>query len=285
MNFRTFAASVCGTSHRKKGHCCQDHSGVLEFDNIKAIAVADGHGGSDYFLSDVGAKFAVEAAFNQLKIFCNQVSPSERLSPNGIQNFKFSIKAEWLQSVYKDWNERKDKITINEGHVPVVYGTTLLCAVFIGSQILIVQIGDGSCVVLFDNGEFAIPVPGDEVNFLNVTSSLCDEHVMKKFRHVVLDCDASISPVAALMSTDGLDGCYPIFDNEKFLYRLYNVIIGNIIEHGFEETENELRECFLLGMSERASQDDISFAYMVTEDISLLKTALERRNYAWKEFI
>lgn len=111
--------------------------------------------------------------------------------------------------------------------IPVAYGTTLICAVSIGAQVLVTQIGDGSCVVLQKDG-FKSPVPSDAENFANVTTSLCDAEAYKKFRHVVLDCAESspLEPLAIFLSTDGLDYCYPIYENERWLYRLYGDVPG-----------------------------------------------------------
>lgn len=292
MKFHTFATSVSGASHIETKRPCQDSSGVLEFTNIQAIAVADGHGGSNYFRSEIGSRLAVDVAFNQVKNFCNKVAPFERFSESGIKNFKHSFKQAWIDAVKDDWqknpvdeneprwaevsDEYKKLFTSNKDFVPVAYGTTLLLAVSIGSQVLIMQIGDGTCAVLLSNGEFKIPVPPDEENFLNVTTSLCDINAEQKFRHVILNCDEFIFPAAIFLSTDGLDDCYPPYENENFLYSLYSdVIISSMIEReGFEDTEQELREDFLSEMSVRASGDDISLAYMTVENTDFFKEIL-----------
>ena len=69
IKFRIFAASSTGPKYSERGWDCQDSSGTLQFKNIQAIAVADGHGGSDYFRSAIGSKLAIEVLFNQLKNF------------------------------------------------------------------------------------------------------------------------------------------------------------------------------------------------------------------------
>ena len=69
MRFKTFAASVHGKKYFERGLPCQDFSSELEFDSVQAIAIADGHGGKDYFRSDTGARLAVETAFDRLNYF------------------------------------------------------------------------------------------------------------------------------------------------------------------------------------------------------------------------
>ena len=285
MKFNMFAASIHGKKYFERGLPCQDSSSTLEFDNVQAIAVADGHGGKDYFRSDIGAKLAVEVAFEQIKIFCNELTATERFADSGIKNFELRLWEEWRKAVVKNWKKNsvrddeprwqtvsdkyKARFTSDEKYIPVAYGTTLICAVSIGSQVLVVQIGDGSCIMLQRNGEFKAPVPPDNENFANVTTSLCDDDAFKKFRHVILDCedDSPLSPVAIFLSTDGLDDCYPIYENEKYLYKLYGVIVDSMKDNGFEATQVELRGELLPYMTNRGSNDDISLAYLVTGDL------------------
>ena len=293
MKFRTFAASVHGKKYAERGLPCQDSSSVLEFDNVQAIAVADGHGGKDYFRSDIGARLAVATAFNQIKIFCRDISAGERFSESGINNFELNLLENWIAAVKKNWYENpvsdaeprwqavsdkyKARYASEDKYIPVAYGTTLICAVSIGSQILIVQIGDGTCFVLQRNGEFKIPVPPESDNFANVTTSLCDFDAYKKFRHVVLDCDedSPLAPVAIFLSTDGLDDCYPIYENEKHLDKLYReVILDSVIDNGLSRTRDELRGELLPHMTNHGSNDDISLAYLVTRDLNLLRRIL-----------
>ncbi|MBQ4494378.1 MAG: protein phosphatase 2C domain-containing protein [Selenomonadaceae bacterium] len=298
MRFSTFAASVHGKKYRERGLPCQDSSDALEFDNVQAIAVADGHGGRDYFRSDIGSRLAVQVAFEQIKKFCADIKDSEIFPENSIRYFELELWEEWQRAVKDDWSKNpfnveeerwqgvSDKYkarytSADERYIPVAYGTTLLLAVSIGWQVLLVQIGDGSCVVLQRDGEFKSPVPPDAESFGYVTTSLCDADGYKKFRHVVLDCaeDSPLTPVAIFLSTDGLDDCYPIGDNEKYLYKLYaDTVIDSMIGNGFDKTRESLRLELLPYMTEHGSNDDISLAYLVTDDLYLLKQAVEEQS-------
>ena len=214
MKFRKFAATSHGTKYLAKGWNCQDSSGALDFENVQIIAVADGHGGSDYFRSEYGSKIAIQTLLEQVKIFCKDLKTFERFSDNGIKNFKYDLVQSWRKAVKKDWQERLSGGVLGEGEIRyksvsdkykarytsenpqivenylyTAYGTTLICAISIGTQILILQIGDGSCVVLLKNGELISPVPTDPENFLNVTTSLCDNKSELKIRHAILNCE------------------------------------------------------------------------------------------------
>lgn len=302
MRFNIFAASVHGKKYSERGWACQDSSSVLEFDSVQAVAAADGHGGKDYFRSDTGSRLAVKVAFDRLKRFCKNLEVGQRFSDSGIKSFELALWEEWLAAVKKHWRDNpvsdaeirwqavsdkyKARYLSDERYIPAAYGTTLICAVSIGSQVLIVQIGDGSCVVLQQNGEFKMPVPPESENFANVTTSLCDADACNKFRHAVLDCDdnSPFAPVAIFLSTDGLDDCYPILNNAQWLYRLYaDKIIDSMIKNGFALTREALRDNLLPYMTAHGSNDDISLAYMVTKDMNLLKRTIERQFLLGKE--
>lgn len=297
MKFRTFAASAPGPKYLAKGWNCQDSSDALNFDGVQAVAVADGHGSSNCFRSEIGSKLAIETAFEQIKIFC--ANRTDTFSETGITNFKYSLVSEWRKAVRRDWSLRlSDGKNLGEGEVRydsvsdkykarftsedssivekylyTAYGTTLICALSIGTQVLIFQIGDGTCVVLHKDGRLTAPVPADSENFLNVTTSLCDDHANLKIRHVVLDS----APAAIFLSTDGLDDCYTYYQNEEHLYRFYaDVIIDNMINYSYHDTEKEIVESLLPGMTARGSKDDISLAYLVAEDIEILRAAFNK---------
>ena len=297
MKFRTFAASAPGSKYLAKGWNCQDSSGTLNFDGIQAAAVADGHGSSNCFRSDIGAQLAIKTAFQQIKIFCE--NRTDTFSDTGINNFKYKLVSEWRNAAHRDWSlhldggknlgdgeiryssvsdKYKARFTspdsrVVEKYLYTAYGTTLLCALSIGTQILIFQIGDGTCVVLQQDGRFTTPVPADSENFLNVTTSLCDDKANLKIRHVVLDT----APAAIFLSTDGLDDCYSYYQNEEYLYKFYaDVVIDNMINCGYHDTEKEIVESLLPGMTARGSRDDISLAYLIVEDIEILRAAFNK---------
>ena len=170
MKFNLFAASVHGKKYRERGLPCQDFSATPEFGEVQAVALADGHGGKDYFRSDTGARLAVETAFEQVKIFCRELNADAAFFENGIRNFKLSIVDARRKKVLADWLDRLNTLegearwqsvsdkykarflsadeNIRARYILVAYGTTLLCAISIGTQVLIAQIGDGTCVVL-----------------------------------------------------------------------------------------------------------------------------------------
>jgi len=314
MKYKVFAKSVSGSKYTLKGWECQDSSGKLETDFIQGIAVADGHGSGDCFRSEHGSKIAIEVAFKQILLYCDAENSDEDSEPTyfsetGIINFKYAVWNEWRKVVKNHWNnylvkenvlgeteERYKSVSekyrarytaddkeIVEKYLYVAYGTTLSFAVATPSQVLAMQIGDGSCVILQRDGEFRKPVPSDEDNFLNVTSSLCEDDANLKIRHTVIERgNSSTAPIAIFLSSDGVDDCYPSYMNEKYLYRLYSVIIDNIIKKGYADTEKEIEQSLLTGMTKRGSQDDISLAFFISDNIDYLEEAYKNIDEDYK---
>lgn len=180
-------------------------------------------------------------------------------------------------------NKYKDRYLTKEAdkYLYTAYGTTFLLVLSIESQILLLQIGDGTCVVMQRNGTFSVPVPADENNRLNVTVSLCEEDAYKKIRHAILDNDVpELAPVAVFLSSDGLDDCYPVYHNDKYLYRLYYEILKKLSTDSsakaLDELKQEIKDSLLPNMTFRVSQDDISLAFLVDDDINALREALAR---------
>ena len=312
MKFREFAASSLGPKYAEKNWNCQDSSAKMEFGKIQAVAVADGHGGSNYFRSEFGSKLAIQVLFEQIKIWCADLQEGERFGDTGIKNLKYNFVQKWREAVKKDWYERLQGKSLGEGEIRyesvsekylerynspdpkiveqylyVAYGTTLICAVSIGTQVLILQIGDGTCVLLQRDGEFRVPVPPDEANFLNRTTSLCDEDAVLKIRHAVINCEKNSpnAPAAIFLSTDGLDDCFPYYQNEEHLFKLYaDVILDSIVKRGwlFFLTENEIKNELLPGLSKKASQDDISLAYLIDSNPATLKETFAKIDSRYK---
>ncbi len=303
--YRMFAASVPGAKYAAKGWECQDVSACKDLGQAQAIALADGHGCGDCFRSGIGARLAVETVLQLLQERVPEGRGENRFSETAIRSFKHDLRNRWRDAVREDWEQRLEATgelgkgepryhavsrkyrerflspdkAVREKYLCTAYGTTLLCAVSIGTQILLLQIGDGTCAVLRADGEFATPIPAEEENMLNVTVSMCDEDADRKIRHAVLDCSDwdPASPVAVFLSSDGLDDCYPYDGNEEHLCRLYADILGSALSFGCEATETEILGELLPYMTTKASRDDISLAYIMDREEGLLRNALHNQ--------
>jgi len=71
--YRSFAVTVQGGSHIKSGLVCQDASSFYDDESVSIAVVADGHGDSNCFRSDWGAKFAVACATKGIQKFVKEL--------------------------------------------------------------------------------------------------------------------------------------------------------------------------------------------------------------------
>ena len=195
--YRSFNFTSIGASHIKKGTVCQDYSKSVENDICKLAVISDGHGGADYFRSDRGSRFAVEA-------FCRCVQDAFALSDstdeepsdgsflqNKAKNFVDALNAcktdkqieeqmRWfMRSVVTHWNilveddlsadpfseeemaevSEKAKARYEKGEkVQSAYGATLIGAVITDDFWFGIHIGDGKCVAFDKEGNVFEPM-------------------------------------------------------------------------------------------------------------------------------
>ena len=140
------------------------------------------------------------------------------------------------------------------------YGTTLIAVCQTRNYWFGMQIGDGKCVCISQDGSMYEPIPWDEDCQANITTSICDSEAIEEFRY----CFMKECPVATLMGTDGIDDSYA--DAEE-MYVLYRSILAIFAEHGRETGESEI-QAFLPGLSRKGSGDDVSIAGIVSASLS-----------------
>jgi hypothetical protein len=85
-----------------------------------------------------------------------------------------------------------------------LYGTTLVAGVLLPQAVVLLQQGDGCCVVADEGGRFYAPIPEDERCVGNMTSSLCDEDAAARMRRGVYSRKRMV-PLACFVGTDGVD--------------------------------------------------------------------------------
>lgn len=296
--YRSFNFTSIGASHIKKGTVCQDYSASVTIDNYKLAVVSDGHGGADYFRSDRGSRFAVQA-------FCQCVSDAFTASDNVIQpklneesflknksrNFADALDAcktdkqleermRWfIRSVVARWNilvesdftsdpfseeemtgvSQKAKDKYKNGErLHSAYGATLIGTVITDHFWFGIHIGDGKCVAFGKDGSDCEPIPWDEQCFLNVTTSICDSNAGSEFRYFF---DRDI-PVAVFVGSDGIDDC---FSKDVHLHNFYRTVLTSFAAETEERAVKNLAE-YLPELSKQGSADDMSVACIIDID-------------------
>ena len=202
---------VIGAAHRRQGRPCQDASLAMqsldpEGERLQLMAVADGHGGSRYWLSDVGSRLACEQAAaairEHLKIRSLAAAGWQDWLENELPN---RVQRQWLQAIEADWSQRQEANTAPFS--PLTYGTTLGLVLMNRHWWAVGGLGDWDLMVVPVNGP---PELRNQETDLGgggeATGSLCLEEAgsLWQQRCQFIRCDPGGAPFALLLSTDGL---------------------------------------------------------------------------------
>lgn len=273
---------------------CEDASGFYDDLRMRICVVADGHGSDNYPRTDRGSQFAVDAALKQIRTFVSSIynpdpenaelskKESKELidkllytdinETHLLKNLSQSILKKWYEYVECDVEEnpfQESEMTnvaekykrkylsenVNERRVEKAYGCTLIAYVVTEDFSFGIQIGDGKCVVIDQNGTISEPIPWDENCQLNVTTSICDSDASDEFRFFVTNG----KPAAVFCGSDGIDDSYA---NVEEIYELYRSILKVFVEHGIEVGKSEIKE-YLPILTKKGSGDDVSIALVM----------------------
>ena len=292
----TFSRSVTGYTHIRRQMPCQDASGTHTDPEgrFQVIAVADGHGDPACVRSGTGAGLAVLTALQCLREFAeisgerqmNEEVPTLReelqypdKSRVLIRQLTNVLLSRWSQAVHSDFEQNPlteaEKEQLYEAafegggyggkeQVEHYYGTTLLAALHLPPYLLILQQGDGVCVVIDSDAQVTEPVPEDTSCYGNVTTSLSDEEASDEIRYALLT-DFGTGTVACFLGSDGIDSSF--FKDPQLTGRFYLRMAVEADGQTAEEYQQRLTE-ELPELSRQGSGDDISVAGMLCQPLS-----------------
>ncbi|WP_305767243.1 protein phosphatase 2C domain-containing protein [Candidatus Epulonipiscium viviparus] len=214
----TFNQSVQGYHHWMQNQPLQDYSAsYTDPRNQYHIAVvADGHGSVECFRSDVGSAIVTTTAINYLKKFAAAVleSPDAIYNDllfsapkrcNSVRALTDSIVTTWNCAVVDHYHNNISQASAKD--IATIYGTTFIAALHLPKCLILFQQGDGECVIFYENGRIAQPIPKDERCVENVTSSMCDPDAATRIRTKIIDL-AETPVVACFLGTDGISDTY-----------------------------------------------------------------------------
>lgn len=276
-NFFAFSATETGYNHTRINKVCEDASDFYDDEKMHICVVADGHGSDNYPRTDRGSSFAVEATITAIREFVKTVEDSvidisedsdsylEQLAKNILANWYAAVDADLEKYPFSEEelskvSDKYKKRYMSGQRQEKAYGTTLIAVCQTRNYWFGMQIGDGKCVCISQDGSMYEPIPWDEDCQANITTSICDSEAIEEFRY----CFMKECPVATLMGTDGIDDSYA--DAEE-MYVLYRSILAIFAEHGRETGESEI-QAFLPGLSRKGSGDDVSIAGIVSASLS-----------------
>ncbi len=278
-----FCHTVKGASHETSGTPCQDYSAYRTYDRYSIAVVADGHGSKKHFRSDVGSRCAVESAIETIEEFYSDPGFEDAMLANHediIKRIEKQVIARWNDKIQEhfDLNPVTDKEKspftdeqFKELHTETFYGTTLIAAVMNELFTFGIQIGDGSLVTIFDDGETDMPIMYQESAPANITASICNSNAIDLFCSFFID---DKYPMAVYVSTDGL---YTSFNSEYDFLDYHTIITSRLADF------DSFDPVILKNLTKRAhygTQDDISISCVYDEDavedsIDIIQQAVE----------
>ena len=301
-NFHCFSITHKGAKHTDDEECQDASVHVDDLKNAAIAVVADGHGSSRCFRSDIGSKAAVDAAKNTIKFFLQNLHEM-LLDP---EDFRFELHGivkqiinRWFAAVMKDeeanplqddprleriTEKYRDRYINNVDYRCHAYGTTLMVAVMSECYWFGFQIGDGKCVVLYEDGTWKTPIPWDDRCSYNFTTSMCDDDSLSGFRYWfgIKENDGSYAeygygvdsqdrdyisnprktmtrPLAIFVASDGVDDSYPTVNNDNYVFNFYRNRVIGFAEDGFDYFKGDIND-FAKRFADRESKDDVSIA-------------------------
>ena len=279
--YELFCCSVRGYSHIKKNTPCEDYCVKKDCaaDGVKIFAVADGHGDPNCLRSSLGSEYACRIACESLENFARNVSENgfedrlfDRLEcPALIDRLVRSIIAKWTGEV--DAELSRNPLTDQEYaaasrlgeeyrkgiRTERMYGTTLIAGLLTERYLLLIQQGDGRCVVFDGAGKASQPIPWDDRCVGTATTSLCDPDAAHSVRYHVINLEED-PVIACIVGTDVVEDSFPTSMEKTHAY--YRNILKEACEMGVTAMEQALTND-LSDLSRQGSADDVSVSGFV----------------------
>lgn len=264
---RVIRSRVRGSSHMANDLPCQDAfaAKVLKYSDGKealVMAVADGHGNSMHYMSEIGSRVAVTVAVEVVSELIRSVLKARKLELlfEEIQGkFGRTVKEQWEQRLIESPEEAARASSRGTGFNSVYYGTTLLVAVYVEGNLLIGRLGDGNAVVRTEDSSFILWE--EEITlYANETDSLCTPFASQRIHWATVN-----SPKAVLLSTDGLV-------NSLGDYNQLNNIMAYFLDieaKSNSEVASYNLEVFLRDCTRKGCGDDITVGIAVLQEDKL----------------
>lgn len=288
--------SVIGASHIRHDKPCQDFGSVRKGDGYLIFATADGHGDSNCTRSHIGSEIAVNSCLEALEIFYQDMRDHQLesvLEEDSIQRDDYikhlilSVVSNWHNQVLAHFKEspltQEERELCSEHYLSLhdqgeriehLYGTTLIAGLMTDNYLLLLQQGDGRCVVFDSLGNPSQPIPWDDRCFANVTTSLCDRDAIESVRYHLINLKET-DVVACFAGSDGVEDS---FANMDLLHAYYRSKLLYCAEQGIEKLQEELSESLPL-LSQTGSDDDITITGFIDEEAILpLVETFEKEN-------
>lgn len=278
--------SVRGESHKRRNIECQDsflivdgvhkHERKSQFYNelsedIRLIAVADGHGSESCPYSKTGSQTAVnvfcdimaefaakyKGNMNELFVSLNREGETMRIAKWIVSEWEKRIIRYHVNLAKRDI-PRKENGEVDDGAIWKQYGTTLLGMLITKSFIFSLQLGDGDITYVDTNGVLPV-IEGDKILGVE-THSISKPSSWKKILTRVNSLEGITE--ASFMYILSTDGWVNSHSNDEEFHKTCRDYFAMINEYGTEVVEKNL-PTWLSETSKLGCGDDITvvFAY------------------------
>jgi hypothetical protein len=205
------ACSVIGAAHRRQGKPCQDASLSRELrsprgERLLLLAVADGHGGSRYWLSAEGSRLACEqaAAAVEAALADHDLADQQRWEQLLADELPATIQRRWLAAVEADWQQRAE--AAGQAFSPLTYGSTLGLALLGPAWWGHTGLGDWDLVRLDGASTALVSEEAELGGPAEATASLCLADAARRWRERagLVPLAPTTPPFSLLLSSDGV---------------------------------------------------------------------------------
>jgi serine/threonine protein phosphatase PrpC len=275
LRWTALSASVRGASHEKTGQGNQD---AVRSKNpgpggeALLLAIADGHGSTRSFRSDVGSAMGTECALVELTNLVRRLGPDAPLSRvrnHAMARWPRDIIARWKATVRADlvenpftfldfaaFPEKPPALKPGED-LPIsaylAYGATLVAVAITRRYVIYSQLGDGDILSVYNDGRVVRPLPRRHEFMSNQTVSLCSHRAPDEFQVRVEPMRGQV-PALIMLSTDGYANCFG--DDEGF-FKVGADFLEYLREEGPSFVRDKLGD-WLRQSSRDGSGDDIT---------------------------
>ncbi len=286
MAYEVFCKSVQGASHIRKGIPCEDYGIKKETELCKIFALGDGHGDLNCPRSQKGSQFVCTIASEELAFFANDLEThgwTDKMFERAeaeilVSQLITSIFGKWSCQVNDDFEqfpltEKESEEAVeyidryrNGERIEHAYGTTFIAGLLTREYLLLLQQGDGRCVLFDQDGNVSQPIPWDDRCFANVTTSVCDIDAVQSCRYHIVDLTKN-KIIACVAGSDGVEDS---FNNMDKMHAYYRNLFKYACDNGVTSLESYLEET-LPSFSENGSGDDTTICGIIDTNLFSLK--------------
>lgn len=272
-----------GSSHIMLHKPCQDRLCRVQTHDFTLVAVGDGHGGTEYTRSGLGARFAVYAA--------QKVLPSDAPDEEVVGDIKWLYDHMVARHMARHPLSEREMGLLSAArlHPVAAYGCTLAVAVidYAHNSTTRYCLGDSGVFCIDTSGHFPPPLPEDPACVGSATSSMCQspETVKEHFRIQHIDGMAAVGVYSDGAEAEDWHAADVLFSKSKGDDEESTESMENRVEKLLKLTDHGDDQTYVLAVDPEAVTTDDFQAGLAEEvhrghQVMALNRGLEKRKQA-----